>query len=142
MKVAPVGQYSSATHSLIHPCSCMSACLLSLGICLLPCVAAANCPGANTLNLLAPGPTYAVCHVQHYQLMLLAMAGLAVYCVGLWAMVIQVLSYLKKTRSFGDKTPLLLFGWIYDMFDIKVRTGEQCLQRTGEGGERLLSCNI
>ena len=72
---------------------------------------------------------------QHYQLMLIALAGLAVYCVGLWAMVIQVLSHLKKTRSFGDKIPLLLFGWIYDMFDIKVRTGQSdaCDRRGNDG---------
>ena len=48
--------------------------------------------------------------------MMIATAGLVVYILGFWMLVITVLRHLKRHRSFGDKMPLLLFGWMYDKF--------------------------
>lgn len=53
--------------------------------------------------------------------MLVAAAGLILYCGGLWFLLMHLLPHLKKTRSLGDKVPLLVFGWLYDMFEAKVR---------------------
>lgn len=57
---------------------------------------------------------------KHYNLMMIATTGLIVYVGGLWALLANMLPHLAKTKSFGDKAPLLLFGWLYDMYQAKV----------------------
>ena len=47
---------------------------------------------------------------------MIATAGLVVYVLGYWMFAVTTLRHLKKYRSFGDKIPLLLFGWLYDRF--------------------------
>ena len=52
----------------------------------------------------------------HYTYMMIAAAGLIFYVFGYFVFLAVVLRHLRKTRSFGEKVPLLLFGWVYERY--------------------------
>ncbi|KAG1675594.1 hypothetical protein FOA52_014182 [Chlamydomonas sp. UWO 241] len=55
----------------------------------------------------------------HWKLMMVATAGLILYCGGLWMMVINILPHLGREQALGEKVPLLLFGWLYESYQAK-----------------------
>jgi hypothetical protein len=68
----------------------------------------------------------------HYSMMMIAAAGLLFYVFGFIALLGCIFYQLKRTRSFGEKVPLLLFGWLYERYKADLYWYElvSLLQRT------------